>query len=84
MRDAAGENEYVPGGMEIANPVKGEKHDAQCVSHSASRKPGDAMPANRSYQWTGYEDDEPALEQIDQRRQNRRPAASKTINRDAL
>src|SRR6185503_17359569 len=82
--DAAGQNEDVPGGVEVANAIECEKYDAERVSNSSCGKPRNTMPANRVNQRSRNEDDEPALEQVNQRRYDGGPATTEMIDSNAF
>ena len=64
--DAAGEDEEVPGGVEVAETVEGEEGDAQCVSESSGAEPEQPMPADCVEEGSDCEEDEPALKEVDQ------------------
>jgi glycosyltransferase involved in cell wall biosynthesis len=68
MRDAAGQHEQVPGGVEVGPAIEGIKDDAERVSQASGGQPEHSLPANGVDQRANYEDRQPALNQIDRRR----------------
>ncbi len=84
MGDAAGEDEDVPGGVEVAAAVEGEEDDAQRVGEAACAQPGEAVPANGVDSGTDREDDEPSLQKIDHGRENGEPPLLEPLHGEAL
>ena len=64
MGDAAGEDEDVPGGVEVANPVERKEDHAQRVGHAAGGQPEHGVPANGVEKSAGDKNYQPSLEEI--------------------
>jgi hypothetical protein len=65
VRGAAGEDEDMPGGVEVAEAVEGEKDNAECVGEAAHGKPEKSVGADCMEQGTGSKSYKPALQEID-------------------
>ena len=64
MGGAAGEDEQVPGGMEVAPTVEREEDDAEGVSEATGEQPQAPLPANGAHQRPGRKDHKPSLKQV--------------------
>lgn len=70
MSDAAGQDEDMPRGMEVAQPVKSEEDNPESICQSSGAHPHDPVPPDGVKQRAGREDDKPTLEQVNQRRRH--------------
>lgn len=84
MGHAAGQDKYVPGGVEVAAGVECEKDDSQRVSEPAGSQPGDSLDAKLMQKRPDCENNEPALKQIDKRREDGETAGLKPLHGNAL
>src|ERR1035438_4594244 len=62
---AAGQDEDVPSGVEVAAAVERKKYDTEGVEDPAGPQPDASRNAEVVDELAGGEDDEPALEQVD-------------------
>ena len=68
MSGTAGQDEDVPGGVEITESIESEEDDTQGVGEASGGKPKRSLPTDGVNQGTRGKDDEPSLKEVDEGR----------------